>query len=375
MSVEQCLPELVLKSSGGEVYRLVLPPPTLAGSDLEVLPQLLGFRDFLTSWVVVAERWVLVIDVGPSRTIPSLVQSLSEMGVKAQYEAGKDLFILLTHVHIDHSGGLGDLIRDFPRARVVVHPRGRPHLVDPASLWKGSIETLGDLAYAYGQIKPVPHGMILEANAGPGSDTFLKTDILSREVEIFPTPGHASHHQSYLVHLGADTVLFSGEAAGIYLGETNCASHIRRCEKAPENIYLRPATPPRFFYDVYVDSLRNLEQYEPSLICYGHFGYTDDKGLLLREENQLGLWKDIIWEEAMGASRSGAYSPASSGGLEDDDGLLIDRILERLLSEDPLLSGFCSLPQDISLREEYFLKNSIKGFAGYIKSASNEKDL
>lgn len=356
MSVEHCLPELVLKSSGGEVYRLVLPAPTLSGSDYGVLPYLPGFRDFLTSWVVVAERWVLVIDVGPSRTIPSLVQSLSEMGVKAQYETGKDLFILLTHVHIDHSGGLGDLIRDFPRVRVVVHTRGRPHLVDPTSLWKGSIETLGDLAYAYGQIKPVPQGVILE------------TDILPQEVEILPTQGHASHHQSYLVHLGADTVLFSGEAAGIYLGETNYTSHLRRCEKAPDNIYLRPATPPRFFYDVYVDSLRNLEQYEPSLICYGHFGYTDDKGLLLREENQLGLWKDIIWEEAMGgASCSDAYSLAGSGRLEADDGLLIDRILERLLSEDPLLSGFCSLSQDISLREEYFLGNSIKGFVGYIE--------
>ncbi len=85
MSVERCLPELVLKCSGGEVYRLVLPPPTPPGSDYGFLPYSPGFRDFLTSWVVVAERWVLIIDVGPSRTIPSLVQSLSEMGLKAQY--------------------------------------------------------------------------------------------------------------------------------------------------------------------------------------------------------------------------------------------------------------------------------------------------
>ncbi len=252
---------------------------------------------------------------------------------------------------------MGDLIQHFPCARVVVHPRGRPHLVDPTSLWKGSIETLGDLAYAYGQIKPVPQSVILETN------------IFPQEVEILPTQGHASHHQSYLVHLGADTVLFSGEAAGIYLGETNYTSQIRRCEKAHENIYLRPATPPRFFYDVYVDSLRNLEQYEPSLICYGHFGYTDDKGLLVREENQLRLWKHIIGEEAMGASGLGAYSLAGSGSLEADDDLLIDRILERLLSEDPLLSRFYSLAQDISLREEYFLRNSIKGFVGYIKGS------
>ena len=359
----------IFSTSQGDVFRVILPAPISneceQGNESKEQDKglfLSGFRDFLTSYVVVTERWNLLVDVGPSKTISSLIQSLCEMGITSEYERGKELFVLLTHVHIDHSGGLGELIEAFPDAKVLVHPRGRPHLVDPSSLWKGSIDTLGDLAYAYGSIKPVPASVILEDGANLSLKGVWESQHFPGEVEIIPTPGHASHHQSYLVHLGDETVLFLGEAAGIYLGETVGTSDLTGSENRIESVYLRPATPHRFFYDVYIDSLKTLMQLEPDLICYGHFGYTRDRSLLVSELKQLGLWKDVIWEEFLKASGSRA-------GFCPYGDVFLNHILERLLQEDPLLGDFCTLPEDIGIRETYFLENSIKGFVGYIENA------
>lgn len=369
MPSEPSLSAPVLECPLGDVYRVVLPPPDPSGLESGVLPYLPGFRDFLTSWVVVTEKWSLVVDVGPSSTIPFLLESLSEIGVASRCNKGKDLFVLLTHVHIDHSGGLGDFISAFPNAKIEVHPRGRPHLIDPSGLWRGSVETLGDLARAYGPIRGVPEESILKASPDEIQSESCGPRDLPEEVRIIATPGHSSHHQSYLVHMGKERILFLGEAAGIYLGEKGNFCGSERDGRGSESPYLRPATPPRFFYDIYLESLKSLAQFEPSFMCYGHFGYTDDSGVLLGEEKQLGLWKDIIWDEVSRISRSEASCLRDQGQLDLNSDSVVDRILERLLSEDPQLEGFCSLPQDISLREAYFLRNSIKGFVGHIKSA------
>ena len=92
----------------------------------------------------------ILIDPGPSSAIPSLACALDELNI-----SNLD-WILLTHIHIDHAGGVGLLISQYPSAKVLVHHRGIRHLANPERLWQGSVNTLGDLAHLYGEIVPVP---------------------------------------------------------------------------------------------------------------------------------------------------------------------------------------------------------------------------
>src|SRR6056297_1613601 len=99
-----------------------------------------GFRRFISSWLHRDKRLGFLVDPGPLSTIPHLLAELDKAGVERL-----DL-ILLTHIHIDHAGGTGALLDRYPEAKVVCHPDGIPHMIDPAQLWQGSLKVLGDLA-------------------------------------------------------------------------------------------------------------------------------------------------------------------------------------------------------------------------------------
>ena len=105
---------------------------------VEKLP---GFHHFLSSWLIIDESSsrTILIDVGPVSSVPVLVQSIEAVGVS------KLDFILLTHVHLDHSGGLGHLLKKFESAKVLAHPKGKKHLLNPKRLWESSVEVLGTL--------------------------------------------------------------------------------------------------------------------------------------------------------------------------------------------------------------------------------------
>lgn len=298
--------EQILSSDNADLYRLSLDIP---------IP---GYRDFITPWLIRETGFglamgtglyrTILVDPGPACGIPSLLRCLERLEVR------RIDYVLLTHVHIDHAGGIAELTSSYPALKVVAHDRGRAHLVDPSRLWEGSLQTLGEVAVAFGPISPLPENNLMPQG---------------REVEgvrVIDTPGHAPHHQSYLFRFGEKGVLFSGEAAGVYLSGN----------------YLRPATPPRFFYDVSQDSLERLRAVGASLVCCGHYGCSSDVSRLLRAAgDQLALWRDIVREEA-----------------------LVDTCLDRLLSLDPSLSEFVDLDSDIRDREVFYLKSSIKGFLG-----------
>ncbi len=229
-------------------------------------------------------------------------------------------YVLLTHVHIDHAGGLGELVRTNPGPTVLAHHKGRPHLLHPARLWEGTLATLGQAAEAFGPISPVPESNLMPRDRGVDG------------LRVLDTPGHSPHHQSYLFRLGEKDVLFAGEAAGAYFyGD-----------------YLRPATPPRFFYDVTLASIDALASAGASMICYGHYGISSDvKRLLQEEKEQLALWRDVIGEiVAEGAELDG----------------MVEVCLQRLLTRDHRLSEFRNLDPKVQEREAFYLKSSIKGF-------------
>jgi glyoxylase-like metal-dependent hydrolase (beta-lactamase superfamily II) len=182
------------------------------------------------------------------------------------------------------------------------------------------------MALSYGPIKPVPENRLQTA------------DLLQTEsIRPIITPGHATHHVSYQMA----KYLFAGETGGVFMS-------------LPEDrFYLRPATPPRFFLGDALQSVDALIAGHPRIICYGHFGvHANAVKMLQIHREQLEFW-----EKLLGAERH-----------KFEEAEQIAECMKVLIKEDPLMITFNQLPPDVQEREMYFLKNSIKGYLGYLGS-------
>jgi len=290
--------------------------PELHCIDLDQ-PAIEGFRKFISSWLVRAGDTVLVVDPGPLSTIPRLASELRQLGVE-RLDA-----ILLTHIHIDHAGGAGALLDEFPGARVYCHPEGVRHMVAPEKLWLGSRQVLGaELADAYGEILPVPAAQIGFAE-----------EIGTTGVHAYLTPGHAPHHCCY--RLG--DLLFAGEAAGV------------RCE-IDTGIYMRPATPPRFILQTALDSVERMLALAPRRMVFAHYGLVEDALTHLRiGRDQLQLWVEGV---------------AQLDGLPEAEREAA--FFDWLLEHDPVYHNIDRLPDDIRVRERIFLGNTLRGMSDYV---------
>jgi glyoxylase-like metal-dependent hydrolase (beta-lactamase superfamily II) len=285
---------------------------------IDLSPPIRGFENFISIWVKLGEP-SFIVDTGPAVTADQLLEALEHLNIRSID------YILLTHIHMDHAGGVGILSEAFPRAMIVCHPSGIPQLVDPSRLSAATVAALGDIGSAYGVMPPVQEERLM------ASDQFSCQGVTA----VF-TPGHAANHISY--H-SADT-LFAGEAAGVY----------RRISGVKP--YLRPATPPRFFFDIAVKSIDDLIALDPESICYGHSGINEDAVFMLKtHKQQLILWKEVIEDEL--SRDAGQKEPAD--------------LLDRLLQDDPHMEGFHRLNPDMAARERFFLLNSVSGFVGFLK--------
>lgn len=307
-----------------------------------------GFQKFLNSWLIM-DRSIgrsFLVDTGPAATIPFLEKSLASLGVE------RIDFLLLTHVHLDHAGGAGEFCQNFPTGQVIVSPKGSRHIVDPSRLWVGSLATLGDMAEAYG--KPVPLT----------SSSIVKSDSGGFPFEILETPGHASHHLSFIYK----NLLFAGEAAGVHLPVEPASEMMKiwndKCSLSDiEDLppYLRPATPPPFKMETSLRSIDMLMETNTSTICYCHYGFSDDpSGMLYSHRAQLLFWEREIKFLLKESWRSGIVS------TEKD---MVNKCLSHLLQVDPCLRRIEFLSGHVRKREEFFLKNSIRGFIRYLKPA------
>jgi len=280
-------------------------------------PGLTGFRQFISAWLYRGDNFTLLVDPGPLSTIPHLLAELGRYGVEELD------YILLTHIHIDHAGGSGALLREFPRAKIICHPDGIRHLVDPAKLWEGTRTVLGpQLAAAYGEIVTVPRENIL-----------FEEEIGTTGVRAFLTPGHAQHHCCYLL----DDLLFAGEVAGV------------RCV-VPDGIMIRPATPPRFILDVALDSVERMLALKPGRMVFAHYGLvaTAVEHLAIAR-NQLLLWVE------------GATAVAAIAESEREEAFF-----SWLQEHDEHYRNITQLPEDIRMRERYFFGNTYRGMAEYV---------
>jgi glyoxylase-like metal-dependent hydrolase (beta-lactamase superfamily II) len=286
--------------------------------DLDLPPP--GFYRFISSWIVKEGDRAIIIDPGPTATIATLLNALREIGIK-----GID-YIFVTHIHLDHAGGCGDLIKNYPDPVIVCHPQAVDHLSNPERLWQGSVNVLGDLARAYGQPSPVDRERICSE-----PDIDWKGYI----IQSLETPGHASHHMCLFLR----GLVFAGEVAGVRVPSGN-------------KRYIRPTTPPPFRPEIALKSISLVTDMGPEVICYGHYGFLRDAVTILKmAEGQIRSWLTVIEERR-------------NEGLS----LKEEEILGEILARDPYMSPFPKLESDIRERESYFIKNSIKGMLGFINS-------
>jgi glyoxylase-like metal-dependent hydrolase (beta-lactamase superfamily II) len=286
-------------------------------------PTLEGFRKFISSWCYRGDGFTLVVDPGPLSTIPHLLGELRRRGVE------RVDYVLLTHIHIDHAGGTGALLREFPEAQVICHPEGVRHLVAPEKLWQGSLKVLGKTAEAYGEIVPIPAERIGYQDA-----------VGETGVRAFLTPGHAQHHVCYLL----DDLLFGGEVAGVR-GEV------------PQGIFMRPATPPRFILGIALDSIDRMIALAPRTLVFAHYGLVDNALEHLRiGRRQLELWVQGV---------------AAMAGLKAS--WREEAIYQWLLEQDEVYRNVQQLPADIFQRERIFLGNTLRGMIEYVESLSEDE--
>jgi len=275
-----------------------------------------GLEGFIGSWVFDGDV-TFIVDAGPKTSLQYLLEGLRVLKIKRLD------FVFLTHVHIDHAGATGSLIAHFPEVKVVCHPLGITHLMNPDKLWEGSKKVLGELALKYGEIDPVPEQNLLS------SDEFKWKDI-----RIILTPGHAAHHLSVLHHHR----LFAGEAGGTFLD-------------FGDQFYLRPATAPRFILEETVGSLDRLLETQAQEIYYAHAGFhRDAKKMLKLYRKQLFLWRDVVADQLK----------------QSDQKNLVDRCLSALLDQDELLRSLRLMEGEERDRESYFTRNSLMGFIDYL---------
>ena len=226
-----------------------------------------GFKNLIASYLLKGKQ-TTIIETGPTSSIPNLLSALKELKVKPEEVA----YIAVSHVHIDHAGGAGTFLKKLPNAKVIVHPKGAPHLVDPEKLWLSSQSVLGDVAKVFGSPEPVPEDRII--NAANGMEINVGDNMKLKVVE---TLGHASHHLSYYESLHGG--VFPGEAAGMYLSQFDTVI---------------PTSPPPFHFDAALASLNALIALKPTVLYYSHFGKAPNAAEWLRKHAiQLKLWMNI----------------------------------------------------------------------------------
>ena len=229
---------------------------------------LLGGHERLTAGYLLDAPAPLLIETGSQSSVPVLLDALHSIGVGPNELAG----VAVTHIHLDHAGGVGDVARAFPSATVYVHEKGARHLADPARLVDSAARVYGDLLDSlYGRLAPTPVERLHvladgeELRLGPG-----------RVVTTVDSPGHAKHHLA--LHDSVSGVLFAGDAVGVRL---------------PDAGVLRPATPPPDFdLDQALTSLHRFADRHPDRIALAHYGLLEDdpSEVLAEAEETLRRW-------------------------------------------------------------------------------------
>ena len=241
------------------------------GHDVYHIDTRMGGYDGITSGYLIRSSRPCLVATGTARSASVVVASLAERGI-----GPNDLStIVVTHIHLDHAGGVGDIAEAFPHAQVVVQEKGARHLVDPSRLMASAHRVFGEaMDRLFGDLRPVPAERLQTI-----SDVGFIDLGDGRRLEAFHNPGHASHHVGLLDTTSGD--LYTGDAAGVYV---------------PETADVRPSTPPPDFdLDLTLSSLARMTDAGADRLLFSHFGpVTEVADTLARSREELLLWVDSV---------------------------------------------------------------------------------
>jgi len=206
----------------------------------------LGRPHAIATAVVAGGGSLALVDPGPSSCLATL-----ELGLQAQGLRLSDVtHLVLTHIHLDHAGATGTIVRRHPRVQVLVHERGAPHMVDPAKLLASATRLYGDqMDRLWGEFAPVPADRLVVLVGGE------RVEAGGRSFDVAYTPGHASHHVSYFDR--ASGVAFVGDTAGV------CVDG---------GYVLPPTPPPDIDIEAWRESVARIEAWSPQTLFLTHFG-------------------------------------------------------------------------------------------------------
>ena len=197
------------------------------------------------------------VDCGTRHAVPHLLQALREAGLTPEQVD----WLIVTHVHLDHAGGAGELLARLPNARLLVHPRGARHMVDPSQLWAGASAVYGPavMETTYGKPRPVPAERVVEATDG------YVAQLSGRPLRCLDTPGHARHH--LCVHDERANVCFTGDTFGLSYRELDTR----------QGAFVLPTTSPvQFDPGALHASIDRLAALQPDAMYLTHYGRVTD---------------------------------------------------------------------------------------------------
>jgi len=292
--------------------------PGLAWVDL----QFRGSPNVIATAVVSDAGGVALVDPGPASCLDALELGLNGLGIRVTDVT----HILLTHVHLDHAGATGTIVRRVPSLKVFVHERGTPHLVDPTRLVSSATRLWGDQMQAlWGEVAPVPSANIVTLGGGRAAPDLLdRVAAAGRTFEVAYTPGHASHHVSFLDR--SSGVAFVGDVAGVRI----------------RGDYVRPPTPPPDIdVELWIDSAARVERWDPGTLFLTHFGPSGS----VRPHLQ-----SLI--ENLRASAEWVRVSLSEPGTDEERAQryaeYVNRELKRHLTEEQILQHHVGAPFEVS---------------------------
>jgi glyoxylase-like metal-dependent hydrolase (beta-lactamase superfamily II) len=277
--------------------------PGITGIDTRMV----GRSKVTAAYLIVADRPAL-IETGPARSVAAVQKGLDALGVGREDLA----HVIVSHIHLDHAGGAGDLLDRYPNATLWAHERGVPHLADPTRLLASTIRAYGEerVASMFGSPRPVPAGRLRPLGDG------AEIDLGSRVLEVMDAPGHAGHE--VFVRDRDSGALFTGDGFGVLL---------------PDVGILRPAAPPpEFDLELATESIRKACGDGPSMLVFSHFGavhdveetcdlaierlhgWTDAVRRVLRERVEPAEVEDVA--EVLRESTAGETEAATAAGLD-----------------------------------------------------------
>ena len=226
---------------------------TDVGDGVHVLDS--GFhRPRLDAIHLIVERGrAAVVDTGVNDSVPRVMQALADLGLAPDSVD----WVVLTHVHLDHAGGAGQLMQQLPSAKLLVHPRGARHMIDPSKLVAGTVAVYGEAVAnrMYGQIVPVPEARVVEAPEGTA------IELNGRRLEVIDTPGHARHH----------LCLVDRQAGMVFTGDTFGLSY-RELDRNGHAFVVPSTTPVQFEPEALHASIDRIAALAPRAVALTHFG-------------------------------------------------------------------------------------------------------